>query len=186
MLQTRCKGEPDVKRKCQPSPPPPAHHPPAHRRFTCRMCGKTWASFKALREHQLMDHVSGRGIIYSTPDWVNDADAGLRRMFTMHQPYILRGHDVTGRLTHVYNFAAQTQAGFTPRELDDAVHFIYEREGRAFRLNAAVGSILQNRETGEYRSVAALLGFNIINHIPCLHVLFRLFCFLGISTPMPM
>ncbi len=50
-----------------------------------------------------------------------------------------------GRLTHIYNFAAQDKSGFTSRELDDAVHYIYEREGQAFRLNAALGTLLQHR-----------------------------------------
>lgn len=89
-------------------------------------------------------------MIHQAPAWLAQADPNLALTFNRHRNVILHGHDLSGSLTHSYNFASRDD-GFSPAELTEQLQFIYQSEGKAFKINLAFGIILQNRESLEFR-----------------------------------
>lgn len=104
-----------------------------------------------MRHHQLREHTSGAGVARPPPAWIQDAPEALRHMYHLHRSAINAPHQLRGEITHHYNFPSDREGGFSPEEVRDCVEYIYQHEGRAIKIQAAFGSLLRHRETGEYR-----------------------------------
>jgi len=81
---------------------------------------------------------------------LEDAEPDLALTFNRHRNVILAAHSIDGTVFHEYNFPSRDD-GFTPAELEEHLRYIYEREGRAFKIQIAFGTLLQNTENMEFR-----------------------------------
>lgn len=160
-----CKGVPLPERRChfcgeifkqrlqlEKHQPRCLQKPPIcrQRQVVCRSCGQSFDEFRILRRHQLDSHVGAGADYHAVPQWLDQADTNLADTFHQHRNVILAPHNVSSDLTHTYNFPSR-EDGFTPQEFEEHLRYIYDREGRAFKINMAFGTILQNRETLEFR-----------------------------------
>jgi len=81
---------------------------------------------------------------------MQDAEPDLALTFNRHRNVILGPHRIDGVVFHEYNFPSSDD-GFTPNEFEQHLRYIYEREGRSFKIQIAFGTLLQNTENLDFR-----------------------------------
>jgi hypothetical protein len=123
-------------------------------KINCRKCGQKFTNRKEFYHHFMSLHQSGGSdtnpIPFDSMPWGNedDQDLDLRKIYEMHQSFILDTHQI-GPITSIYNFPLGHT--FDVDTLMKQASEIYDMENKSFKLNLTFGIILQNRETKEYR-----------------------------------
>ena len=123
--------------------------------FRCRRCSESFQNRRELYLHGMRQHLQVGGALQARPwsddnaPWIRDGeDERLREVYEANAPLILAPHNLRS-IRSIYNFPLDNDV--TLVQLMDFGD-IYTREQRAFRLNIIFGTILQHRETGQYRN----------------------------------
>ena len=102
-----------------------------------------------MRHYQVGSALQAWPWIDDNAPWIRDGeDERLREVYKANSPLILEPHSL-GPIRSIYNFPLDNDV--TLVQLMDFADEVYTREQRAFRLNIIFGTILQHRETGQYR-----------------------------------
>ena len=118
-----------------------------HDCLRCRKCGFECKDRRELARH----HVSQHGNATNLQEFEVDLgdDAGLKTEYETNRSHILAPNRQT-RSGGVYNFPTNNLAGGV-QEIEAHLKKIYSEEDNAFRLNIALGLLLRDIKSGEYR-----------------------------------
>ena len=106
---------------------------------------------KILRRHRLQENMIGEAVdVQGEPSLLERAPAEARAEYICHMFAINAPHDVSAELEHFFNFSVQGDADLI-ETVQNQIRNIFQQQNVSFRLNFAVGMILQNIETEEYR-----------------------------------
>ena len=131
--------------------------------FRCRMgtCSATFSDKHKLHLHRMREHFQSGGALHPRPWADNEApwegenantDEDFRDVYEANAPLILESHQINP-IQSVYNFPLNNM--LTVDELMEYAEEIFRQQQHAFRLNLVFGTILRNRETGQYRYFVA-------------------------------
>ncbi len=123
--------------------------------YRCRTCGERMADRAELYRHRMLrhsDNVPLKEVPWNQGEAPWEARAGdeaLQREYLNNRPHILRP-DQLGQVTAQYNCPTNDFSGGMT-EILQIIRDIILQEQRAFKLNIALGFIMRNVSTGEYR-----------------------------------
>ena len=138
-------------------------------RFHCHNCSFACVNKQEFYYHYMRKHQVGRGVLQEVPwqgrentPWIENngkVNEKLKLVYDLHASLILQPH-ILKPLISLYNFPIDNNLNMDI--LLEQIHYVYENQARAFKVNIAFGYIMQNIETKEYRYFKIYENQNIL------------------------
>ena len=126
--------------------------------YKCSSCTDVFQSRALLYCHRLNQHGLGEDELHPLP-WVDESeapwhgedgeDSRMRDVYQTNRPHILRSHDPS-RVAGQYNYPTNNLNGGVEGIMEH-LRSIMDIEISSFKMNLALGYILRNIETEEYK-----------------------------------